>query len=391
MTGSLFILVSNLSFAALVAGIFFILARVDGAPPVTGRFGASYLAGTLTPAGNLVAYLWPATAEVATGVAFCAFLLALLMMAAALARYYGVPVPRRLVAGGGAAVLLLWGVAALGPWSLPLRAYLSQFALAAGAGLCALMVFRGRRGRLDQVLAGLFCLAALLFLTRPVVASLFGTDLPGRDAPGGLPVQIFQSLNGRMFILVALVLMLVVVLDTVAIIQRTADHDGLSGLFNRRAFDREAMARLGTVPAVALMFDIDRFKDINDRHGHATGDRIIQCVAGMLRAHMPADAVLGRMGGEEFAVLLSAVAPVEAVRMAEAFRAAVAAGTRADIGISCTISGGLAVEQRGEGLSVLMARADRALYAAKEGGRNCVLEDGAEAASAASGRGARPA
>lgn len=156
--------------------------------------------------------------------------------------------------------------------------------------------------------------------------------------------------------------------------------DPLTSLLNRRAFYEqgeqaiEVMNRYGREGAV-LMLDIDHFKSINDRFGHAAGDRVIRSVADGIREQIGQADVAGRLGGEEFAVLLPQMSRDEATAIAERIRTAVeifvVTHERSDIPF--TVSVGVADRQPGGTLADLLARADEALYRAKRSGRNRVM------------------
>ena len=155
-----------------------------------------------------------------------------------------------------------------------------------------------------------------------------------------------------------------------------ATRDSLSGLLNRREFfhraeDAAAQAAAGR-PLSAIMLDIDHFKEVNDRHGHEGGDRAIVSVASQIAL---IDGVSGRLGGEEFGILLT-VDLASAVAMAEELRAAIAQMPSFDVGgagKSVTASFGVAQWQRGDSIDHLLQRVDMALYQAKRRGRNCVV------------------
>jgi len=160
-------------------------------------------------------------------------------------------------------------------------------------------------------------------------------------------------------------------------VQALAVADELTGLANRRHFfdvarrDVDSSLRAGR-PLAALMIDIDHFKRINDTYGHPTGDDVIRAVARRLEARVRRTDVVGRYGGEEFAViLLDSTPPSE---LPEHLRDAVAQEpipTRSGA-LDVTVSIGLARLTAGDTLETLLARADQALYQAKQSGRNRV-------------------
>jgi len=155
--------------------------------------------------------------------------------------------------------------------------------------------------------------------------------------------------------------------------------DMLTGLPNRRAFyDRAARelerARRYGRPVSLIMLDIDRFKVVNDTHGHAAGDEVLRHLADILRRDKRGNDLVGRLGGEEFGLLLPEASQDEALSLAERIRAAIAAGPAAHDGatIAYSASFGVARQKPGDSLESIMQRADQALYAAKEAGRNRV-------------------
>jgi len=162
--------------------------------------------------------------------------------------------------------------------------------------------------------------------------------------------------------------------------EELARTDFLTGLANRRAFyeqgERELQSLVhGARPAAVAMFDIDHFKSINDRFGHAGGDAAIRALADAIRAHLRASDIAGRLGGEEFALLLPDASLEAARAVAERIRAAAESllveheGQR----IRFTTSGGVAALGDDATLDAWIARADAALYQAKQGGRNHVV------------------
>jgi diguanylate cyclase len=163
------------------------------------------------------------------------------------------------------------------------------------------------------------------------------------------------------------------------LVQGLALTDPLTGLLNRRGFDYQ-MQRIGhgsLQGCTLLILDIDHFKAINDAHGHLLGDKVIVAVANVLRGCIGERGPIARIGGEEFAVLLSHTSSVGAVELAERIRAAVEQGrirrndSDESIG-NVTVSLGLATCADNEQFEALIARADRALYQSKAAGRNRV-------------------
>ncbi len=159
-----------------------------------------------------------------------------------------------------------------------------------------------------------------------------------------------------------------------------ARTDPLTGMPNRRCFFEQAernlsMSRRYQHPLTVLTLDVDHFKHINDRHGHAVGDMALQAIASALPEGLRETDVAGRIGGEEFAVLLPETSEAEAQEIAERLRQNISAiGLSADgREIPLTASFGLAVLDKEDRFSELLARADQALYQAKERGRNQVV------------------
>jgi two-component system, cell cycle response regulator len=159
-----------------------------------------------------------------------------------------------------------------------------------------------------------------------------------------------------------------------------ATHDSLTGLFNRRAIeealDREATrCRREKKPVGVILADVDHFKLINDTYGHQAGDAVLQEIARRMSASLRAYDSVGRYGGEEFLVVVPGSDLAAAAELAERLRQGIAAQpvSTDSAMIPVTVSLGVAVsaDQPG-GLEDLLRRADEALYAAKDRGRNRV-------------------
>ncbi|WP_046079483.1 GGDEF domain-containing protein [Halomonas sp. HG01] len=157
-----------------------------------------------------------------------------------------------------------------------------------------------------------------------------------------------------------------------------ARHDDLTGLLNRRA----GMARLEEEiarshrqdsPLCVAIVDLDHFKQINDRHGHATGDEVLAGVAELVQANLRCYDILARMGGEEFLVILPGVTHAQAHETLERLRTRVASASLGRSALAVTLSAGIASLRADDASHVLLERADRALYRAKQDGRNRTL------------------
>jgi diguanylate cyclase (GGDEF)-like protein len=166
---------------------------------------------------------------------------------------------------------------------------------------------------------------------------------------------------------------------------RLAVTDSLTGMFNRRGFFEKAAqpclrADQGA-PLCSIMADIDHFKAVNDVHGHDAGDKAIFAVAHEL---MSGNWHAGRLGGEEFALLLEGRGMAEAAKIADLLRTRIAAlripVTGAPLSLTCSF--GIGEWRPGDTIDTLLKRADMALYEAKLAGRNRVVKAGADFASA---------
>jgi diguanylate cyclase (GGDEF)-like protein len=160
-----------------------------------------------------------------------------------------------------------------------------------------------------------------------------------------------------------------------------AEIDPLTDILNRRGFERELKRSLAYVKrhgtsAALIYLDLDGFKLVNDRHGHAAGDAVLKAVAMVLARHVRASDVVARLGGDEFALLLwncgedDALAKVAALEAAVARTTATHAGATLSVGASCGAAPLLPLDRPAD----LLERADRAMYARK------VLRSGAAAA-----------
>jgi diguanylate cyclase (GGDEF)-like protein len=159
-------------------------------------------------------------------------------------------------------------------------------------------------------------------------------------------------------------------------LEELATTDVLTGAYNRRKFNELILAEIERVrrfehPLSVFILDIDHFKRVNDTYGHEAGDEVLVVLAGLIRARIRATDSLARWGGEEFVVLSPGVTLEGAAALAERLRSAAGTYEHESAG-TVTASFGVAQYRAGETPDELFARADEALYRAKDGGRDRV-------------------
>ncbi len=160
------------------------------------------------------------------------------------------------------------------------------------------------------------------------------------------------------------------------LLQKNADYDFLTGINKRRSltslldFQINQAARYEKKPSF-LLFDVDNFKQVNDRYGHKTGDVLLKSLSKLTRASIRKSDVLARWGGEEFAILMPETEHENAAILAEKLRQKIEAYQFLTVG-HITVSIGVAELRHGEGMDELIMRADQALYCAKRDNKNCV-------------------
>jgi two-component system cell cycle response regulator len=166
-------------------------------------------------------------------------------------------------------------------------------------------------------------------------------------------------------------------------LQQKADHDALTGASNRGRFNEFIrqhfdQATRQTQPLSMILMDADKFKTVNDTHGHLAGDQVLIALAKTLMAHAPDGALVARYGGEEFSVLLPNTERRDAAKLAENLRLAIQeTAIEAGPGLTLRITASMGVATYDglrffKGPEQLIKAADQAVYAAKSGGRNCV-------------------
>lgn len=380
MSGAGFILAINLFVAGLLAAAFLTIAAYDRRRRSARWLALSYVIG--------MAYflLEFAIATLGTSTvlflgAYSAFLGALAVFNVGIARKYSVPAPWTAMAVIFAASVVTCYFIQDMPRQSFMRMLLYQSPYFIMQAIAAGIVAQAKmRSPLDYVLMGLLAASALQFLSKPFLFRTFGGTGDSPDQYLGTEYALFSQSMGTIFaIAVALMLLVILVRDVLADANARSETDMLSGLLNRGGFEAHAATalrdanRLG-VPVSLVISDLDHFKTINDTFGHAAGDTVIVTFARFLRSAMAEHHVAGRIGGEEFAILLPGTNLVAARLFAEGARNAFASLTVEGLPATkrFTASFGVAELAGGETIGDLMGRADKALYLAKNSGRDCV-------------------
>jgi diguanylate cyclase (GGDEF)-like protein len=280
----------------------------------------------------------------------------------------------------------LWFTA--GVDSFPART--TAFGSVSAAVLC-IVAFELFRGAPDRSVATRFTAFVLTAIAVVMVARVAYTLSLGRDARtlfSGDPVQLgFVATFVALGIGSAMGFMLMIAEKLRSELARLATLDPLTGVYNRRTFadlagrEISRASRLGTELAL-VMIDLDHFKSVNDRFGHAAGDDVLREFVAIARRGLRRPDLIGRYGGEEFCILLPDTSRLEAVQVAQRLRGAVehAEVMVRDAATRFTVSVGIAHSDRtGLDLDTLLREADLALYRAKSLGRNQVVSEPAPA------------
>ncbi|MBN9045070.1 MAG: GGDEF domain-containing protein [Rhizobiales bacterium] len=379
--GADFILIINMAVSGLFSCAFFAIAFFAKGNAAARIFGIGFACAMLY---SVIVLSMPALPGHRLGylLAFSTYLFAMACLVAGLARMYGERPPwvmlGVLVAGSLVLVYSVYGIARS---TIPgMLAYQTPYFLL--MALAAWTVLRARPKRaMDTFMGVLIGLSALHFLFKPLLAAMSGG--PGTnpaDYTGTLYALFTLSISVGLSVAVGLLLLLNFVRALIAEITMRSETDQLSELLNRRGFELRADAaieksRKARQALSLVVCDIDFFKSVNDTYGHATGDRVIVVFAAELRKLAVAQGgIAARLGGEEFAVLLPGQTMQSAWRFAEGARLA-CGGIHVPSGIgdvAFSVSFGVAEMEFDDTFSDLYKRADGALYAAKNAGRDCV-------------------
>lgn len=379
MDVGLFIALLNPTIAIALGAAFLVLWSYQRHRPYLAVLGASY---SVSAGGFLFQYFTlPFGMALTKLVSNLCFTFAGACLVGAIIARYGRKVPYAAIG-----TLMIGGLIAFS-WfmfvqpDLTWRIYAMNFAFG-GLGLLAAAELRPVRnnGPTEMILFVLSLMSAFNFFVRTIViVAIHGpfTTYDGFYASSYWTTALLA--HALLSLLIALCLFTAAALDVMKALKTETYTDPLSGLLNRRGFEERATFLLqrcaaAKFPVALVLADLDHFKLLNDVHGHAAGDRVIADFAAKLRTAAGARGVAGRIGGEEFAVLLPLTDLGAARLFAEAIRVLYSAGGVDGLppGTKVTASFGVAARTGEEGLEPLMRRADEALYKAKRNGRDSV-------------------
>lgn len=251
------------------------------------------------------------------------------------------------------------------------------------AGGALTLLHSRRRELFDILVIALFVASAINFFIRPVLTLLVEQSIQASDYRDSVYYSVLNLALAIMSLMTAMTLVGACVSDLVSTIRDKSDRDLLTGLRNRRAFEADIddlldRARHDDVPASLVVADIDHFKQVNDLWGHQAGDQAIANFGKLIQTMVRDVDIVGRIGGEEFCILIWNCPENSAHKLAERIRHAFAQMAHDGISenIHLTASFGVTEWRSGEPYRKLFARADSYLYDAKENGRNKVVSAG---------------
>lgn len=376
MNGADFFLAVNFLIGLSFAVVFLIVSTRSRSKVAARWIALAYAVASFSTIAELLVAHTP-WVRVFAILAFATVLAGLLLIRVGVGRLYGVPAnPKLLIAFFCVSIGLDLTIYDLprGTWAHALS-YQTPFALAIFFSAAAVLR-SSRRTTIDRVVAVLLVAAGLQFLVKAVAAVHVGAGQTPSDYVHSYYALVSQSLTGVFVVIIGLMLLSVFVLEIMAEERSNSEVDALSEIFNRRGFDNHCDIALRRVrgPHAVVLCDLDHFKKVNDTYGHYSGDCVIRAFAELLRASAPANAVIGRLGGEEFCVMLPGVPSDAALMFAQAVRGSFAVQPLPSMpqGFRMTASFGLAIFHNASELPAAIRHADAALYEAKASGRNCV-------------------
>lgn len=379
MSAAVFVLAINFFVAGVFATAFGVVAAYSRSAVGARWLALAYGLGMAVP---VLEFMLPSQVDArpAQVAIFALFLFAISLCVVGLARHYRLTPPWRTLGVVIFASLIVNILIIDMPRDSFLRAmlYQSPYFIVQFIGVATILRYRHRQA-LDVALLALFAGSGLQFISKPVLAAALGSGATAQDYIGSTYAAISQSLGAMLLIANGLLMLLIIVRDAMAEMTARSETDKLSGLLNRRGFEDRADKLLATairagVPGAMVVADLDHFKGINDSYGHEAGDGVIRAFADVLANTADERAIVGRLGGEEFAVFMPGANLATARLYAEGARSGFSSLSIANLGPNRRVSASFGVAQlkTSDTLSDLLRRTDAALYEAKKSGRDRV-------------------
>lgn len=340
-------------------------------------FAASYFAASCAMVADFfqfamdpdIASLLLSTLYLAVSVFFCA----------GLYRLYRNRVPWKALTISAVAVLLLYSLYRFRLDSVAPSAWIINVGVVAMYSHALYDLRRDMRAGIHRILQGVMLASVVALLLRTAAVFWYvGTAMTAEDYAGSLASVTLQLFLAVVSLAVAAVLFILYGMKILGRLKSSSETDPLTGVLNRRGFEARVTAipdgiAPGTVGHGLVIADMDGFKSVNDRFGHAVGDKVIARIARLLEDAAGDNSLVARWGGEEFVILVPNGGELLARLYAESVRTAAEAMRHDSLnGAAVTISFGVTEWRQGETLRSACGRADEALYEAKQAGRNCV-------------------
>lgn len=376
MGSATFLFVINFAIGLSFAAAF--LALTWRSEIRLGRWcAAGFLAAATTVAVETFAFAIPSV-RLVSALSFSALMLALTLIAAGLSRHYRPGAPITWLFGLFLAASLF---NAFFTFDQPRGGWIQSFGYQAPFAImlmiaAAIVLAASKRRAVDWAVMAVLAASAVQFLVKAALGALAGSGPGVRDYAVSDYAFYSQTAAGILSLLLGVSLTALVAAEVMAAAARRLQRDDLSGALNRAAFLEQAGAALRRsatgVRSSLIMCDLDHFKSINDRFGHAGGDEVIRGFGANLIELAGEGGLCGRVGGEEFCVLLPDCSIAAARIHVDAIRglAAMTAYPLLPSDFRTTASFGIAVTDRSEPIEEAMRRADLALYEAKGAGRD---------------------
>lgn len=377
LNGANLYLVTNFIIAISFASVFFAVAERSRSRAAARWIGLGFAVASLSALAELLVAYTPFV-DVFAIFAFASVLAGLLLIRVGIGKIYGVPVR----AVGLLSVFVVGIALDAAIFDLPrdslAHALLYQLPFAVATMMSVVAIgLSPHRAVVDRCLLIVMSLTSFHFLLKAVLAVAVGAGLRANDYISSHYAIVSQSLTAVLMVMAGLTMLAVLVLQIMADERSNSEVDTLSSLFNRRGFEAhadQALAKAGHGSHSIILCDLDHFKQVNDTYGHYAGDSVIRSFGALLRATVPAGAVVGRLGGEEFCILLPRTSLEAAMMLAHAVRGSIAVQSIQGLpgNFRITVSLGVSAFSETQQMGSAMRLADAALYDAKAAGRDCV-------------------